>query len=105
MWKNLKKPIIRNNSNKYKKELSREDIEIFEKVAGSTLIEYGYKVGKNGRANAQFSQEQLKDFEFENQMLKTKIRNKQSSDLKKRSEREKLIMELTAKHPNNSNAN
>ena len=42
MWKNLEKPIMQNNTNKYLKELTPEEIEIFELVAGDTLQALGY---------------------------------------------------------------
>ena len=99
MWKNLKKPIIRNNSNKYKKELSHRDIEIFEKVAGSSLIEFGYHIDNNNYKTDQFSPGQLIDFENKNVALKTKIKKNHKSDLQNRSEREKLINEITFRLP------
>ncbi len=42
MWKNLEKPVMQNNTNKYLKELSAEEIEIYEWVAGDTLQALGY---------------------------------------------------------------
>ncbi|MBX2924978.1 MAG: sulfotransferase [Chitinophagaceae bacterium] len=42
MWKNLEKPVMQHNTNKYLKELSAEEIEIYEWVAGDTLQALGY---------------------------------------------------------------
>ncbi|MBX3254836.1 MAG: sulfotransferase [Chitinophagaceae bacterium] len=42
MWKNLQKPVMQNNTNKYLTELSAEEIEIYEWVAGDTLQALGY---------------------------------------------------------------
>lgn len=44
MWKNLEKPVMQNNTNKYLKELSAEEIEIYEWVAGDTLQALGYQL-------------------------------------------------------------
>lgn len=42
MWKNLEKPVMKNNTQKFLKELTPEEIEIFEWVAGDTLQSLGY---------------------------------------------------------------
>lgn len=42
MWKNLEKPVMKDNTQKFRKELSEEEIEIFEWVAGDTLQALGY---------------------------------------------------------------
>lgn len=42
MWKNLEKPVMQDNTNKYLKELSTEEIEIYEWMAGDTLQALGY---------------------------------------------------------------
>lgn len=42
MWKNLEKPVMQHNTNKFLKELSAEEIEIYELVAGDTLQSLGY---------------------------------------------------------------
>lgn len=44
MWKNLEKPVMQDNTNKYLKELSAEEIEIYEWVAGDTLRALGYRL-------------------------------------------------------------
>ncbi len=42
MWKNLEKPVLKDNTQKYLKELTAEEIEIYEWVAGDTLQALGY---------------------------------------------------------------
>lgn len=44
MWKNLEKPVMQDNTKKYLKELTAEEIEIFEWVAGDTLKTLGYEL-------------------------------------------------------------
>lgn len=42
MWSNLTMPIIANNTGKYIETLSKDEIEIFEQIAGDILEENGY---------------------------------------------------------------
>ena len=42
LWGNVTSPIMQNNSNKYLKELSYDEISIFESVAGNMLDELAY---------------------------------------------------------------
>lgn len=41
-WKNLSKPLMTNNSNNFRKEMSQKEIKLFESVAGSHLKYLGY---------------------------------------------------------------
>jgi hypothetical protein len=40
---NLKKPIMENNAGKWKKQMSKTDLRIFEAVAQTKLVAYGYE--------------------------------------------------------------
>ena len=42
LWQNVGRPLIRNNSRKFLKGLSQDEIEIFESVAGAQLDRLGY---------------------------------------------------------------
>jgi hypothetical protein len=55
MWRNVAKPIIGSNVKKYEKELSEDDLRIFEQVAGDMLSELGYPTQKNETVNADFT--------------------------------------------------
>jgi len=44
MWENVAKPILTNNSKKFLKELTKEEILIFESVAGDVLEKLGYEL-------------------------------------------------------------
>ncbi len=44
MWQNLSQPIMSGNYNKYLKELTAEEIGIFEIVAGDMLEKLGYEI-------------------------------------------------------------
>ncbi|MFB6306966.1 MAG: sulfotransferase [Flavobacteriales bacterium] len=42
-WKNISSPIKRKNTGKYKDELSKADIKLYEKVAGNMLTKFDYE--------------------------------------------------------------
>ena len=44
MWANVARPIFDNNSKKYLTELSKEEVVIFESVAGDVLEILGYRL-------------------------------------------------------------
>jgi len=74
MWVNLVKPIIKNNFNKYKKGLDRWEIEIFEMIAGDLLEKYGYQLEHNiNSRNFSFSEDMIRQFNQDNEFLKTEI--------------------------------
>ncbi|MGD9329505.1 MAG: hypothetical protein PVH48_11100, partial [Cyclobacteriaceae bacterium] len=96
MWHNLSKPLMKNNFNKYKKELQSEDIELFEKVAGRLLTEYGYKLeNQSNNKPYKFSADQIKSFDAVNESMKEAIfKTAEKKDLRKRYEQEKLIQRI-----------
>jgi len=71
MWKNVCKPIFNDNSRKYLKELSMEEILIFESVAGDLLESLGYHlVYPDLSKKYLISKEEIARFELENTLLK-----------------------------------
>jgi len=96
MWHNLSKPLMKNNYNKYKKELQPEDIDIFEKVTGKLLIEYGYELeNQSYKKPYTFSMDQIRAFDVVNHSLKEAIlKTAEKKDLRKRYEQEKLIQHI-----------
>jgi hypothetical protein len=100
MWENVTHPILKNNSNKYKTELTPLEIAIFEKQAGSVLQQLGYTLDNFGVLNGTpFSENELKEFNAENSRLK-EIAN-QSADpegMKLREKQDNLLKEIEAKH-------
>ena len=57
-WKNLSQPLMQNNFNKFKQELSRADIELIESIAGLELSMLGYDRMSDARS-LQFSRFRL----------------------------------------------
>jgi hypothetical protein len=96
IWSNVVKPVMSNNSNKFLREMSAEDVRLFELVAGDVLDELGYKrfqtkVGETKN----FSAEEIKQFEMENERLKQEVLSKvDPEDMKRRDLQAKLIKEI-----------
>lgn len=96
MWENVTKPVMKNNYDKFLKELSAEDILIFEQVAGNTLTRLGYKLHmlKQGEAKV-FTQADIAAFNAENDRLKKAIVHElPPEDLLKRKQQAELIAEI-----------
>ncbi|MEN8226223.1 MAG: sulfotransferase [Bacteroidota bacterium] len=99
MWKNVQKPIIKSNRRKYRKELSVEDIKIFESVAKDTLRKLGYLPDyyKNGH-HLEIKQKQIALYSLENENLKLEARKKaNSADLEKRKPQTSFLYEVMTK--------
>lgn len=94
MWENLSQPIIKNNFNKFMKEMSESELKIFESVAESTLLKLNYKIfsEENG---ANFSKDEIEKFNAENEMLKQEaVLNASESDLNKIKGQTNLLKEI-----------
>lgn len=99
MWANLNKPILTENIGKYRSALSREELLIFESVAGEMLEQLGYvpKFDASAR-DRHFSAAELAAFDKENKAGKVQARSQaQPEDLAARAEREALIREIKSR--------
>jgi hypothetical protein len=95
MWKNLTKPILKNNFNKYKTGLSAEDLNIFERVAGDTLSKLGFETEHKADRTINFSENQIMDFENENNKLKNQsYLEADQSDKQKRLAQQEFLNEI-----------
>ncbi|MGA8864104.1 MAG: sulfotransferase [Gallionella sp.] len=86
LWGNVVKPVMADNTNKFLREMSGEDIRIFELVAGDVLDALGYKRfhSKTGETKV-FTADELKRFDKENQRLKQEVLSKlDPEDMKRR---------------------
>ena len=71
MWQNVKKPVLKTNFNKFKKEMKQEDLLVFESVAGNVLTELGYELQHTPEEQIQsFSEDELVAFDQINTELK-----------------------------------
>lgn len=104
MWKNLTKPIIQNNFNKFKTGLSKDEIELFEKIAGDMLERLNYQILTQNRNLNHFSQETISRYNEENILLMKESRKLAKSDeIMSRMPQEKLLKKILdkplLKHP------
>ena len=93
MWENVSKPMLKNNSDKYKSALSELEVGIFEKQAGEVLSRLGYCLEGTGIVNGiPFTKAQLKGFDKENILLKEKVRRSADPEGMKLRERQKSLL-------------
>lgn len=96
MWQNVTKPVLRGNMCKYLKELPREDVLIFEAVAGTTLDRLGYPLHYGDTARAvTFTEVDLISFDRENEFLKKRaVEHSDALDIAKRMPQEQLLSRI-----------
>jgi hypothetical protein len=98
MWENVEKPVIADNYNKFKKELTPADIMLFEQVAGDTLQKLGYELSFPDSEKHTFSAREITEFNELNKKLKQEARLKQKpEDLEKRKRQEMLLQSIQAR--------
>lgn len=96
LWSNVVKPVMADNSNKFLKEMSAEDVRTFELVAGDVLDALGYKrfQTKFGETKT-FTADEIKKFDEENQRLKQEVLSKvDPEDMKRRDQQAALIKQI-----------
>lgn len=99
MWKNVVKPVLADNQQKFLKEANPEQIRIFETVAGEVLTQLGYECIFPENKRKPFSSSEIAAFEAENQSLKAAIREKVSAEeLAKRKGQEDLLAEIKRRY-------
>jgi hypothetical protein len=103
MWKNVEKPILKDNFNKFSKEMSDTDIQMFEQVAGETLLKLGYPL-QFPFNNTPFEPQQIEAFSAINQKRKEEVRATISpEDLEKRKRQDDLLKSIRKRITSNSN--
>ena len=99
LWGNVISPILTNNSKKYKKEMSEDDIRIFESVAGNTLDSLGYErdfVSLGDELIFEF--DDIEKFNNHNRRQKImKLLNVDESDKKRRERQSELLEEIKSR--------
>jgi len=98
MWQNLEKPIISNNTGKYLKELSHDEIEIFELINQDVLQKLNYQLHTSLTNTGLISQDLIAQYDLENQLLKKEILvNARQSDLDKRALQLQILKNIKAR--------
>lgn len=100
MWKNITRPILKNNFNKFTKEMNEEEIMIFEQVAGDTLLNLGYDLYSPTIGTRRgFTAFEIKKFDTENKELKKQaVQNASEKDLENQKGQKSLLEKLTLKY-------
>ncbi|MBI3188788.1 MAG: sulfotransferase [Gammaproteobacteria bacterium] len=99
LWGNVTKPVMNNNSKKYRKEMSEQELKIFESVAGHVLDELGYErdLIKKGM-EMKFSEVELQHFFNENKRLKAiSLENTDKEDLERRNRQNSILKEIRSR--------
>ncbi|WP_428329414.1 sulfotransferase family protein [Mucilaginibacter sp.] len=98
MWENLEKPIISNNTGKFHKELSKEEIEIFELVSQDVLRELEYPLFSSLTNTGLISDNAVEKYFNENELLKKEIlKTARRSDLDKRAGHLQILRDIKAR--------
>jgi len=96
MWKNVVRPIMPDNHDKFKREFTGEQLRIFEQVAGDVLQELGYKpMFWPDAPVAKFYEKDLEKFKKENEIQYHKVLEKaEPEELKRRQPQEELLTKI-----------
>lgn len=96
LWGNVVKPIMADNTRKFLRDASEEDIRIFESVAGDVLGALGYdRLYVPRGAETMFSEADIRRFDEENLRLKEEVLDRtDAEDLRRRDRQATLIQEI-----------
>lgn len=95
MWKNLEKPIMTDNTGNYLKSFEKNDLDIFELVAGDTLAKLGYPLHVSSPDKELISADNIEFYKTENIRLKKQSQlDAKENDLEKRKPQEQLLKEI-----------
>jgi hypothetical protein len=100
LWQNVTKPVMRDNTRKFLKQMTEDDLRIFESVAGDTLDELGYdRVYVQKGEELAFTPEQIAAFNEENARRKKAAWETMAEDDKERREAQKAVLQsITARN-------
>lgn len=99
MWKNVVKPIIPDNHDKFKREFKTEDLVLFEQVAGDVLHMLGYKPMFWPEIPLKvFSGEEIEEFKKEGELQYNKVLERAGTEeLLRRKPQEDLLREIVSR--------
>ena len=94
LWDNVTKPIMNQNTKKFLKQASEEEVRIFELVAGDVLDALGYERTQTSSGDvADFSAEEIAQFDAENQRLKAERKETMDAEDRARRERQAALLQ------------
>ena len=99
LWGNVTKPVMKDNTKKFLKYASDEEITIFELVAGDVLDALGYERVKIAKGQEiQFTNSAIDKFNEINQGLKAEVlKQVDPEDLKRRDIQASLLQEIKSR--------
>lgn len=99
LWDKLTQPVMQNNTGKFLRESSEDDIRIFESVAGHVLDRLGYeRVHVRRGEEKTFSDLEVNAFTRENDRLKQALKaGVDKDDLERRGRQEALLEEIQSR--------
>lgn len=99
LWNRVTNPVMNNNSRKFLQEVSKEDISIFESVAGHVLDHLGYdRVHVKAGEEMTFSEMEIDQFNQENMRLKQEVLSSVDKEDRERRDRQaKLLSEIKSR--------
>jgi len=97
MWQNLSQPIMTGNYDKYLKELTPEEIKIFEIVAGDVLEKLGYDITTDFQNMPEIEKQKIEAYGLQNdQMKKEAILMADQRDIESRYPQKELLNKFQA---------
>ena len=98
MWGNLTKPVMKENTRKFLRELTADDIRIFETVAADTLQKLGYQTEFINETSDSFTQEEIQEFNKTNAERKKEAKLKAApEDILRRRDQDEFISSLQSR--------
>jgi hypothetical protein len=95
MWSNLEKPIMKNNSGNFFTSFEDNDLEIFELIAGDTLLKLGYPLYSSSNNPGLISPKNIENYQQQNNKLKQlSLIKAKPGDLEKRAQQEHIIKQI-----------
>ncbi len=94
LWSNVTKPVMSQNTRKFLKEATEEEIKVFELVAGDVLDALGYERTQTRPDEVDnFSAETIAQFDAENQRLKAMVQDTMDQEDRERRARQSAVLE------------
>ncbi|MGI9543201.1 MAG: sulfotransferase family protein [Cyclobacteriaceae bacterium] len=94
MWKNVARPVIKDNHGMFRSGMSQEDLALFEAIAGEYLEKLGYE-RLAAITEIDLSPERIKEFDRRNEQLRVSyIKKAGKKEKQKRYAQKKLLQEI-----------
>ncbi len=96
MWSKVVTPVDSTNKKHYSENLSAEEIEFFERIAGRSLLQFGYALDTKPDEKP-FTAEEIQSFAVENERLKKQAVKHLVHDAETRLPQQKVLAEIKSR--------